>query len=879
MSTSAIDRVLAPLRERGEVKNRGQGWRCLCPAHPDTNPSLDVDYRDGRVLLICRSRDCSAAAIASALGLTLADLFDGALPERLSFEERIVRTYDYRDEQGELLFQTVRLWAPPPKNKDFRQRRPDGKGEWIWKLDGTRRVLYRLPELVAAGRQDCAGWVFVVEGEKDADRLANLGLVATTNPMGAGKWRNEYAQFLRGRRVVILPDNDEPGRKHAGAIAASLQGVAASVKTVELPNLPPKGDVSDWLNAAGTVEQLLALIQQPEQPVSEPAGCEGGEPGDKGGEGKKPKGPPAAEVLTSIGRGFDLWHDPAQVAYATDGRQSYAIRSKAFRLLLINEYRLLTDKVPNAEALGNALATIEAAAVYDGPEYPAHVRLAGHQGRVYLHLADSESTVIEIDGDGWRECPNPPVRFRKPAGMLPLPMPLRDGRLDDLKEFLNAPDDSGNFTLILAYLMGCFRPNGPFPVLVCCGEQGSAKTTTGRVLKRLIDPSSAPMRSEPKEPRDLMIQARNNWILAFDNLSYLRPWLSDAFCRLATGGGFATRELYTNDDEVIFDSKRPLVVNGIEDFVTRGDLLERSLLVRHPPIPEEKRRPESEFWAEFDLARPKLLGAVLDRVSVGLRALPSTNLSGLPRMADFALFAVACEGGKEDGSPFLIAYTENQSSAHEQALSESHIPAALVAMMEARQWQNWEGTPTELYVELGRFAPNPQPKDWPKKPNVLTNKLRRLAPNLRRVHRLDIHDDPGRSARGRWLCIARAADPTPSKPDPAKGGQTPSRPSRPSRSPENPAIARDDHGTVGTVAGRSRDGAGTIPVSAKNTGKTSIQDGRDGRDGVSRLFSDPVPVAVPIEQFTATSPDVAGTTDETGKGATEPLAELVEDEV
>lgn len=250
-----IDNVLATLRSRGEVKPRGTGWRCLCPAHEDSHPSLDVDEgRDHRVLLICRSRGCSAASIADALGLGLRDLFNGTFDQvRLSFDERTVATYDYRDERGEVLFQTVRLAEP----KDFRQRRREGD-KWVWNLQGVRRVLYRLPELLAA---DSSALVFVVEGEKDADSLAKLGLVVTTNPMGAGKWRAEYAEYFRGRVGVIVPDNDEPGREHAEEVRDSLIPVAASVKLLALPGLPPKGDVSDWLAAGGTADELVRLAQ------------------------------------------------------------------------------------------------------------------------------------------------------------------------------------------------------------------------------------------------------------------------------------------------------------------------------------------------------------------------------------------------------------------------------------------------------------------------------------------------------------------------------------------------------------------------------------------------------------------------------------------
>lgn len=252
-----IERVLAELRDRGDVKRRGKGWRACCPAHDDNTPSLDIDEgQDGRALLICRSSGCSVVNITHALGLEVSDLFTDKDAGRFSFDDRIQATYDYTDEAGKLLFQAVRLWAPAPENKTFRQRRPDGKGGWIWDLKETRRVLYRLPELLAS-----SGRVYLVEGEKDADNLRKLGLTATTNPMGAEKWRPEYAEHLRGRDVAILPDNDKPGRAHAEQVAASLKGVAAKVRICALPDLPDKGDVSDWLKAGGTVEALVALAE------------------------------------------------------------------------------------------------------------------------------------------------------------------------------------------------------------------------------------------------------------------------------------------------------------------------------------------------------------------------------------------------------------------------------------------------------------------------------------------------------------------------------------------------------------------------------------------------------------------------------------------
>lgn len=251
--TTPIERVLPRLKEARKTPN---GWDALCPAHEDHEPSLGVALGDdGTVLLKCRSRGCTAESICKAMRLSLADLFPARHRNGSRLEDRIVATYDYVDPSGKLQFQVVRLTP-----KAFRQRRPDPTNpvKWLWNLKGLRRVPYNLPDVqraVGSGQV-----VFIVEGEKDADNLKRLGLTATTNAGGALKWRMEYAEELKGAIVVILADNDEVGQDHAELVAKSLQGLAASVKVVSLPNLPPKGDVSDWLDAGGKVEALRELV-------------------------------------------------------------------------------------------------------------------------------------------------------------------------------------------------------------------------------------------------------------------------------------------------------------------------------------------------------------------------------------------------------------------------------------------------------------------------------------------------------------------------------------------------------------------------------------------------------------------------------------------
>jgi putative DNA primase/helicase len=295
-------------RLRG-VKQHQSGWQAICPAHEDRRASLSVGVGDdGKVLLRCHA-GCKVEDIVIALGLGMADLFPHDAPVRVP-QRRIVRVYNYTDESGTLLYQAVRY-----QPKDFRQRQPDGKGGWLWNLRGARRVLYRLPEIIAAS-QDQA--VFIVEGEKDADRLAKENILATTCAMGAGKWRPEYNDALAGRHIVILPDNDEPGRAHAEQVALALNGVAASVKVVALPGLPPKGDVSDWLDSGGTAAELWELVEKA------PAG---------GGRGHEP--PPRPAGQQDEGEVVEAEDDPHRLArlfladYTTDqGRRLHFWRGE-----------------------------------------------------------------------------------------------------------------------------------------------------------------------------------------------------------------------------------------------------------------------------------------------------------------------------------------------------------------------------------------------------------------------------------------------------------------------------------------------------------------------------------------------------------------------
>jgi len=340
--------------------------------------------------------------------------------------------------------------------------------------------------------------------------------------------------------------------------------------------------------------------------------------------------------------------------------------------------------------------------------------------------------VVEITATGWRVLASSPVKFRRSKGMQALPIPVSGGSLHNLRKYVNVRDDA-EWCLLVMWLVMTLHPCGPYPALVLGGEHGSAKSSTVEALRRLVDPNAAMLRAEPRDARDVAIAAQANWVLALDNVSSLPAWLSDCLCRLSTGGGFATRELYTDADEIIFEATRPIALNGIEEVVTRPDLLDRALILNLPPIPEERRRVRAEFWREFEAERPALLGALLHAVSVALGRVDQITLRRVPRMADFAKWATAASPALDWGDDyFLDVYGSNRAQAHELALDASPVAAPL---RELAEHEEWSGTSSELLEALNNRVGDvtKRTRGWPTLPRVLSGALKRLLPSLRAV--------------------------------------------------------------------------------------------------------------------------------------------------
>ena len=626
--------------------------------------------------------------------------------------------YGYQDEEGTTLFEVVRF-----PGKKFRQRRPDGHGGWIWNLKEVRRVLYRLPALIARPDE----LVYVVEGEKDADRLASLGLLATTNAGGAGKWRREYSRFLASRDVIILGDNDDVGRKHVQEVAKSLAGQARSIRVVELADLPPKGDVSDWLDAGGTPEQLRVLVDA--SPGWRPSDEDASDDDAPSGTTDKESGATTL-VRLALESGIELFYDEREEPHARvetkRGRRVVPVGSRLFeRVLMQTAWRNL-ERAPGAEVLHTAARMLGSIACLERDQIRLSVRHARHEGEIWVDLNGARA--VRVGPRGWTVVETPPILFRAFQHQRPLPDPVQGGDAELVFDFVNLPDDDAR-TLFVNHLVASLVPDIPVAGLAVHGVQGSAKSSLLRITKRLLDPSGVELRRSAKDATELAQALFHNRVLILDNLSGLPDWMSDALCGAITGDGWAKRALFTNEDDVCFEYQRVIGIAGINLVVERADLLDRCVLLELRHVTRQTRREEREFWSAFEQARPRILGGLLDRLSKAMAAADNLPLQNLQRMADYSRWgAASAQAGGQRPEAFLTAYDRNVNRQSEVAIDASPIGEAVVILVS--RTGEWVGPPAQLHEDLTQIAQelhiDVRGKAWPKAPNVMTRRLKEI---------------------------------------------------------------------------------------------------------------------------------------------------------
>jgi len=457
------------------------------------------------------------------------------------------------------------------------------------------------------------------------------------------------------------------------------------------------------------------------------------------GEGDRDKETQGTALVRLVEEaGAELWHTPSREPYITvnvSGHlENYLLGSQAARDWISRLFYQEQEKSPANQSLYDALGVLRGKALFDGPEYQTHCRLAGHHDRVYIDLGRPDWEAVEVSAEGWQVISQAPVKFIRPSEMLPMPLPERGGQWDDLRGLVNAQEDD-TWILMVAWLMQAFWPAGPFVHLVLIGEQGSTKSTVSRILKRLADPSKGGLWGRPKDPQSLLIQALWARIVGLDNLSgVIDGWFSDALCGLSTGTATGQRRLYTDFDQAILEVMRPALMNGIDVVLPRGDLADRTIILELLPVVKRMRADEIE--SDFLRVWPFVLGLLLDATAKGLKNAGTVDLSDLPRMADFTAWVMACEEDLPwEHGEFKAAYTRNRLG---RALEQVMIDPFARAIYEWLQ-ENPDpitATPTGFLTMLevrGSVDTARRPHGWPADPARLGTKVRRIAPILRHV--------------------------------------------------------------------------------------------------------------------------------------------------
>jgi len=433
-------------------------------------------------------------------------------------------------------------------------------------------------------------------------------------------------------------------------------------------------------------------------------------------------------------------------------RETWSVDSERFKFWLTMQCFSQTGNTPGLPTLHAVENLIHSQAHSAGRQRSVCIRSGAADGQLFLDLCDEAWRCVEISKDGWKVIGNggSPVRFRRYRAMDALPEPARGGDIEALRPFVNVASDE-DFVLLVAWLLAALRSSGPYPVLVLSGEPGSAKSTAAQILRSLVDPSHIPPRVFPKGDEDLFLVASHNHLLVFDNLSSLSLAASDLLCQLATGGGFGTRQLFSNQEEFLLHANRPILLNGIENVAVRSDLADRSVCLTLEPVAEKDRRLESELWGSFEAERPRILGALLDAMVVGLRRFSNIRLPDKPRMADFAQWAAACETACWPEGTFLATYSENRQEAMADVIESDPVAESIRLLVDSQPL--WKGTASELLSALESIVGERtvRSKRWPTNAQVLSRQLRRVAGPLRQV---GVEISFQRSAQGRQISIS-----------------------------------------------------------------------------------------------------------------------------
>nr|MDQ3013183.1 bifunctional DNA primase/polymerase [Acidobacteriota bacterium] len=502
--------------------------------------------------------------------------------------------------------------------------------EWTGKGDeAITKIAYE--ELAIAVRKIAAASLLVQDWSKGSRHDAALALAGGL--LRAGWSEGDAEQFVAA--IATAAGDDDVSNRVKGIItsAAKLDDGEKATGFPKLASIFGDEVVTSLLKFLGIGRKGQTARK-------------GGDSGD-GGSTRK-----VAELIKCI-EDAELFNVPGEpintgtfMTVPVDGhKETYRIGSEECKAWLRFRYHQETgDDIGSPNTMQNAIETIRSKAFFSPQKHKTFVRVGAADGKFYYDLGDDLWRVVEIDAEGWRILTDSPVKFIRSRGYEAQADPERGGNIKDLRRFINVSDED-DWVLLVGWIISTFgyRPEGAYANLCLTGTQDASKSTATRLIRLLVDPNTVPLRHLPKEGRDLMVSARHNWLPAYDNISTIPEAMSDALCRLATGGGQSSRENYSDGDEFVFEARRPVIMNAIGDVVTRPDLVDRTISIEMPPLDDSARMTEAALYAEYRKVVPGILGAIFDAVSMAVRESPNVKLPRLPRMADLTEFVTAAE--------------------------------------------------------------------------------------------------------------------------------------------------------------------------------------------------------------------------------------------
>lgn len=453
-------------------------------------------------------------------------------------------------------------------------------------------------------------------------------------------------------------------------------------------------------------------------------------------EGEKKKTQTQAEWLLKIADKLNLFHDQHKQPFTFLNGETVPLSSNKVKDYLSYEFYKKEKKAVNSDSINQALGVLKGKALFENPEIQLSNRIAEKDGALYYDLLNKKAVKItpgkwEIVINGPNDKPfwkSLPILFRRYAHQQAQVEPIRGGDPWGVFDFLNIKGD--NHLLVLVYIISCFVPDIPHPIFHPYGAQGAGKTTLCNIIKKLCDPSIISAIVSPRDAAQLIQVLAHHHVSLFDNMSDLPAWMSDILAMACTGSGFSKRQLYSDDEDVTYQIKRCIGLNGINTLISRADIMDRTILLHLERIEPSKRIAEKSLWESFEQQKPYILGGIFDALATAMAIYPSIKAESLFRMADFTKWGISTTKALgKNPNDFIQAYQANIAKQNEEVILNSALAQAVLQFMNEKE--KWVGTIKEVFAFLIEIAkPEKGDNSFPKAEKSLRRYLNRLKTNL-----------------------------------------------------------------------------------------------------------------------------------------------------